>query len=172
MKRLITSACISIALLSPPLIHAADGPPAAPVPVPAARGPALDLSVEAAQAALAACTSLQQNVAVSVIDSAGILKVVLAADGTSARGVASSNSKAQTALSFRAATSALTEAVKTDQQLSEKIAANPSFNIRAGGVLLFSHGEVIGAIGVGGARGSEKDEACAVAGIAKIQERL
>ena len=145
---------------------------AAAVAVPAARGPALDLSVEAAQTALAACTAIQQTVAVSVLDSAGVPKALLAADGASARGVASSNSKAQTALTFKAATSALSASVKTDPQLAEKIAANSSFNIRAGGVLLVAHGEIIGAIGVGGARGSEKDEACALAGIAKIQDRL
>jgi uncharacterized protein GlcG (DUF336 family) len=39
-------------------------------------------------------------------------------------------------------------------------------------VLLKVGDEVIGAIGVGGAKGSEKDEACAVAGLQKIKGRL
>ncbi len=43
---------------------------------------------------------------------------------------------------------------------------------RAGGVLLTVAGTPIGAIGVGGARGSENDEACALAGVAKVAARL
>jgi uncharacterized protein GlcG (DUF336 family) len=39
-------------------------------------------------------------------------------------------------------------------------------------VLLKVGDDVIGAIGVGGAKGSEKDEACAVAGLKKIKARL
>jgi len=143
-----------------------------PAPVPPARGPALNLAVEAAQAALTACSAQQQLVSVTVLDSAGVIKVVLAADGASARSVASSNGKAQTALAFKNATGQLTVLVKTDNSLAEKIAANSNYNIRAGGLLLTVQGEVIGAIGVGGARGSEKDEACAAAGIAKVQDRL
>ena len=175
MKKLISSCAIPALICSAACVDAADttGAPIQPIAAPApARGPALDLSLEAAQTALQACTAIQQKVAVTVLDSAGVVKVLLASDGASARGVLSSSSKAQTALTFRTATSALTESVKSDQQLAEKIAANSSFNIRAGGVLLIVNGEVVGAIGVGGARGSEKDEACALAGIAQIQSRL
>jgi uncharacterized protein GlcG (DUF336 family) len=39
------------------------------------------------------------------------------------------------------------------------------------GVLPEVNGEIIGAIGVGGARGSENDEACALGGVKKIQGR-
>jgi len=109
---------------------------------------------------------------VSVIDSAGITKVLLASDGVTPRGVASSASKAQTALVFQQATSQLSELVKTDKALADRISANSNYNIRAGGVLLTARGEIIGAIGVGGAHGSEKDEACALAGIAKVQNRF
>ena len=41
-----------------------------------------------------------------------------------------------------------------------------------GGVLLKVKDQVVGAIGVGGARGSENDEACAIVGIEAIQARL
>jgi uncharacterized protein GlcG (DUF336 family) len=56
--------------------------------------------------------------------------------------------------------------------LATRIAANPSFAPRAGGVPLQAGSEIIGAIGVGGARGSENDEACALAGIDKVRDRL
>jgi uncharacterized protein GlcG (DUF336 family) len=144
----------------------------APQALPPARGPALNLALEAAQVALDTCKSKGFNTGVSVVDSAGVLKVLLAADGASSRGIQSSTNKAGTALTFKTATSQLGEQSKVDKELAEKIAANPNFNNRAGGVLLKVGDEVIGAIGVGGARGSENDEACALAGLQQIQARL
>ena len=173
---------LGFALISAPLAAiSADAQPApaapaeapkAPTPVPAARGPALDLSIEAARAAIDACTAKEQKVAVSVIDSAGVLKVLLAADGTSPRGVQSSTNKALTTLAFKAPTSQLSEQAKTDKALADKIAANPSYLARAGGILIKVNDEIIGAVGVGGARGSEKDEDCAITGLQKVQSRL
>jgi uncharacterized protein GlcG (DUF336 family) len=148
----------------------AQTPPAAPQPP--ARGPAFDLALEAARTALDVCKEKGFNTGVSVVDSAGVLKVLLAADGTSPRGVQSSTNKAVTALTFKVATSQLGERGKIDTALAEKIAANANFNNRAGGVLLKVGDTIIGAIGVGGARGSENDEACALAGIQKVQSRL
>ena len=147
---------------------AAAGAPQAP----AARGPSLKLALEAAQKALETCKGLDQKIGVTVVDSAGVLKVVLATDGASTRGVASSTNKALTALAFTTATSELGERIKTDTALAEKVASNANYNSRAGGVLLKVGDDVIGAIGVGGAKGSEKDEACAVAGLQKIKGRL
>jgi uncharacterized protein GlcG (DUF336 family) len=141
-------------------------------PAPAARGPSLKLALEAAQKALETCKALDQKIGVTVVDSAGVLKVVLATDGASTRGVASSTNKALTALAFTTATSDLGEKIKTDTALAEKVASNANYNSRAGGVLLKVGDDVIGAIGVGGAKGSEKDEACAVAGLQKIKGRL
>ena len=159
------------ALLCTTTVVSAQTAPAAP-PAPPARGPALELALEAARTAVDSCTARQQKVAVSVVDSAGVLKAVLAADGASARGVASSTGKAVTALTFNQPTSALGEAIKTNKELADKVAANSAFNARAGGVLLTVAGTPIGAIGVGGARGSENDEACALAGVAKVAARL
>jgi uncharacterized protein GlcG (DUF336 family) len=139
---------------------------------PAARGPSLKLALEAAQKALETCKGLDQKIGVTVVDSAGVLKVVLATDGASTRGVASSTNKALTALAFTTATSDLAEKIKTDTTLAEKVASNANYNTHAGGVLLKAGDDVIGAIGVGGAKGSEKDEACAVAGLQKIKGRL
>ena len=145
--------------------------PQAP-PAPPARGPALDLALEAARGAVEACNARQQKVSVSVVDSAGVLKTLLASDGAHARGVASSTAKALTALAFGSATSKLGEQAKTDKALADKLAANPAFNARGGGLTISVAGTVIGAIGVGGARGSDIDEACAQAGLAQVQGRL
>lgn len=150
----------------------AAGAPAQPPPAPAARGPALKLALEAAESAVETCKALDQKIGVTVIDSAGVFKVVLATDGASTRGVQSSTNKALTALAFGAATSDLGEKVKTDTALAGKIAANANYNTRAGGLLIKAGDDVIGAIGVGGAKGSEKDAACAAAGLKKVKGRL
>lgn len=150
---------------------AANGAPQTPPPPPA-RGPALDLAIEAAQAAIEAGKAADQKVAVSVVDSAGVLKAVLVSDGVGPRAVQNSNFKAQAALAFKTTSGLLAEQVKTDKALAEKIAANPNYVARAGAILIKVNDEIVGAIGVGGARGSEKDEQYAVAGLQKVQARL
>ena len=147
-------------------------PTAAAPPATPARGPSLGLALQAAHVAIETCAAKGFNVGVSVIDSGGVLKALLASDGTSPRSVQSSNNKATTALTFKEATSHLGELVKSDKALADQVAANTNFNVRAGGVLLRVNGDVVGAIGVGGARGSENDEACAVAAAQAIQAQL
>ena len=153
-------------------IASAPAPDGANTPAPVARGPSLALALEAAQTAVQTCRGLDQKIGVTVVDSAGVLKVLLATDGASTRGVASSTNKALTSLAFGAPTSELGEKIKTDSSLAEKISANPNYNTHAGGLLLKVGSDVIGAIGVGGAKGSEKDESCASAGLQEIQSRL
>ena len=176
MNKIIFALALGASVLSAAASAADPEPVAAPAArppaPPAARGPALELALEAARTAIENCSGRQQKIGVSVVDSAGVLKALLASDGASPRGVQSSTNKAVTALTFKHATSALGEQIKTDKELADKIAANSSYNARAGGLLIRVKEEVIGAIGVGGARGSEVDEACAQAGIDKIQARL
>lgn len=160
---LIASA--SFAHTAPPPVNDAAKKP----PQPAAHGPTLESSIEAAQAAIDACLDKNgQSSGVSVVDSAGVLKVLLASDGASERGVLSSTNKAVTALHFKTATSELFAKIGTDKELAAKIAANPNFNARPGGVLIKNGDEIIGAIGVGGAK---TDEECALAGIDKFEVR-
>ena len=175
--------CISIALVAAfsllNIASAADTP-ATPQsvagqrtpPPPAARGPALDLALEAAQTALAACTANGYKVGVTVVDSAGISKVVLAADGAIPRAIDSGAGKAFTAITFKTSSAAVAKQVETDKELAARLAADPKQRARAGALPLIVAGEIIGAIGVGGAPGGEKDEACASAGVDKVKDRL
>jgi uncharacterized protein GlcG (DUF336 family) len=41
-----------------------------------------------------------------------------------------------------------------------------------GAVAFKVNGEIVGALGIGGAPGGDKDEACAAAGVAKVAEQL
>jgi uncharacterized protein GlcG (DUF336 family) len=174
MKKLSLSLLFFLASAGAALAQGAPAPAGAPQnpPPPPARGPALDLAIEAAQSALEAAKAADQKIAVSVIDSAGVLKAVLVSDGTGPRAVQNSNFKAQAALAFKEPSGQLAEEVKTNKELADKIAANPNYLARAGAVLIKVNDEVIGVIGVGGARGSDKDEAYAKAGVEKIQARL
>jgi uncharacterized protein GlcG (DUF336 family) len=178
MKYLPVATLMTAAVvLSASVLHAQSSPSppagaAAAAPPPPAPGPSLELASQAAKVAIDACKTKGFSVGASVIDSGGVLKVLLAQDGTSARGVQSSTNKAVTALTFKDATSRLGERVKSDAALEKSVSDNPSFNVRAGGVLLKVKDQVVGAIGVGGARGSENDEACALAAIEAIQKGL
>ena len=145
----------------------APGTNAAPVPA-AAAGPSLEAALAVAQVAIQTCKELDQKVGVTVLDSAGIPKVVLATDGVSPRGVQSSTNKALTSLAFKAATGELEGKSKSDSDVANRLSANPVFNTHAGGLLITNGTGIIGAIGVGGAKGSEKDEACAKAALTRL----
>jgi uncharacterized protein GlcG (DUF336 family) len=146
--------------------------PGAPPRVPAARGPEMALALELAQTAVSTCTTNGYKVAASVLDSAGLMKAFLAVDGASKGAVESSTKKAITALALKAATSEVMEKMKTDTALAAKINADTTLFVRAGGLPIMVGGDTIGAVGVGGAPGGEKDEACAKAGLDKIKASL
>jgi uncharacterized protein GlcG (DUF336 family) len=171
-KSSIIAAALLLAISTAAFAQTATPAAAQPAAPPPARGPELKVALRAAQTALEACAKIDQKVAVTVVDSAGVTKVTLAADGAAARGVASSASKALTALAFLTPSGEPGEKAKTDEALAQKIAADPSFNTRAGGILIRVGSQVIGALGVGGARGSEKDQACAIEGLKAVQGEL
>ena len=156
------------------LAAAQSAPASAPQtpPPPPARGLPLDLALEAARVAVDTCKGLDQKVGVSILDSAGELRLLLAADGAATRGVQNSALKAQAALAFNIPSGQVAERGKTDKDVADRLAANPTWLARAGAVPVSVGGTLIGAIGVGGARGSEKDEACAIAGLDKVKSRL
>ena len=141
-------------------------------PPPPARGVPVELALEAAKIALDTCKGLDQKVGVSVLDSSGEVRLVLAADGAAYRGVSNSALKARAALAFEIPSGQVAERAKTDPAVATRLAANPTWLARAGAVPVSVGGTLIGAIGVGGARGSDKDEACAVAGLEKVRSRL
>lgn len=130
----------------------------------------LDLAHDIALAAVEQCRKNGFRVAATVVDRAGQTKVVLRDDGTGPHVVEASRRKAYTAAVFRVPSGAFTErvsnpAVAALTQLRGVIALRGGVPIKAGD-------EVIGAVGVGGAPGGDKDEACAQAGIQKVADQL
>jgi uncharacterized protein GlcG (DUF336 family) len=136
------------------------------------------LALEAAQTAVSTCTAKGDKVAAAIVDSAGVLRVLVSADGAGANSVENGTKKAFTANAFKTTTSDLVEKMKTDKALEAKLDADPSLRARPGGLPIMVGNEVIGAIGVGGTptrngiAGGLGDEACANAGLDKIKDRL
>jgi uncharacterized protein GlcG (DUF336 family) len=173
MKTLATGALGALALMAAGAA-AAQAPPGRPPgpPPPPARGPALGLALEAAQTAVAACKANGYNVTAVVVDSAGVPKAMLVGDGAPGMTTQIGVRKAVTAVTFGKSSGAVGEQAKTDKALADRIAGDPKLITWAGGLPLQVGDQVIGAIGVSGAPGGDKDEACAAPAVAKIQSRL
>ena len=172
-------ACAGIAFLIAPVLAGETGAPA-PAGTPGAhaqqtaapRGIPLGVGLELAQAALASCAARGYAVAVTIADSAGAPRLLLAQDGARQQAVDSSTAKAYTVIRFQQASGVTAQKAAADPALAAEIAADPKLRARAGGVPIVAGGAIIGAVGVGGAPGGEKDEACALEGIARVNERL
>ena len=147
--------------------------PAAPgaprTPPPLARSIGIDLALQAAQTAVASCTASGYNVGVTVLDAGGVIRLMYASDKAGGGPIDSSTKKAYTALTFKESTADVATQQAADPAVDAKIKADPKLFPRAGGFPLMAGTELVGAIGVGGAPGGEKDAVCAQAGIAKIQ---
>jgi uncharacterized protein GlcG (DUF336 family) len=79
--------------------------------------------------------------------------------------------KAYTALSFRRDTSELAKMVR-DGTMDASLARLPHIAMLAGAVMIETGGTLVGGIGVSGAPGGDKDEACARAGLDAIRDKL
>jgi uncharacterized protein GlcG (DUF336 family) len=122
-----------------------------------------------AHAALEKCHADGYHVSLTILDSSGLIKVQLRGDGTGPHTLEHSRRKAYTALTFKrssAETAKAWAAAPTPPPLIEGTVG------AAGGVPIRIDNDVVGAIGVSGAPGGEKDEACAIAGITKLLESL
>src|SRR6185436_4950826 len=99
-----------------------------------------------------------------IVDASGNLKLSARDDGTSPHTVEVARKKAYTALIYRRPSMDTAKAWATQvppPSIEGTIALGGGFPIRAGD-------QVVGAIGVSGAPGQDKDEACANAGLAPV----
>jgi len=145
-------------------------PPPRPPERPLPRGPALDLSLEAAKAIVEACKGY--HVGVSIIDAAGTPKLYYIPDGTDGSHAYTGFRKAYTALTFKMPTSQVGALTKTDAAVVARIKADTNLLTFAGGMVLKAGEDIVGAVGVSGAEPSAKDEECGLVGISKIKDRL
>lgn len=116
------------------------------------------------------CKAEGNRVSVTVVGRDGQVIVVLRGDDASPHTVENSRRKAYTARTFRRTSGEFAKLVKDNPttglvHLHGVIAAQGALPIKIGD-------DVIGAVGVSGSPGGDKDEACAKAGLDKVADQL
>jgi uncharacterized protein GlcG (DUF336 family) len=130
-----------------------------------------EIALAAAQAAMRQCRDNGFQVAVAVVDRFGQPQVMLRDRFAGLPAVDAATSKAYTALSFRKPTSELAASIHSGQ-MEPGLAQLPHVAMLAGGLTIEAGGTLLGGIGVAGAPGGDKDEACAKAGLDAIRDRI
>lgn len=128
-----------------------------------------DMAQAMVQGALEKCRSQNYHIGVSVLDADGQLKAFMRDDKSSQQTIDVSKRKAYTALILGMPSM---EVVKFWAKLGPVPPVIEGTVALGGGLPIKVDGETIGAIGVSGAPGQDKDEACAAAGIAKVADQL
>ncbi len=131
----------------------------------------LDLAVEIAKGAVEACAADKYNVTAAVVDRAGVVRALLRADNAGVHTVEAARRKAYTSASSRTPTSKMAENVQKNPAAAQLVAID-GFLVLGGGVPVKAGDQTIGAVGVGGAPGGHLDEACAVAAVEKVKDKL
>jgi uncharacterized protein GlcG (DUF336 family) len=116
------------------------------------------------------CKAQGNRVTVTVVGRDGQPIVMLRGDDASPHTVENSQRKAYTARTFRIPSGVFAQRVKDNPttgavHLSGIVAAQGALPIKVGD-------DVVGAVGVSGSPGGEKDEVCAKAGIDKVADQL
>ena len=159
VRRAVAAAALTLATLSPASAQA---------PL-TEKNVSMKMALAIIDGALEQCTKDGFKVSVVIVDNAGVVRASLRGDGTAPHTMEFARRKAytartrnQTSLEFMKLTDTTSAYLK---QIPDVVAVGGGVPIRIGGV-------PIGAVGVSGAPGGEKDEVCANAGIAKVAEQL
>ena len=126
-------------------------------------------ALELATAALDRCRADGYKVSITVLNRHASTAVMLSDDGVNPHTVENSLRKAYTAFTTRSSTAEMAKRTQPNRagfMLLEKITTIE------GGLPIFVGKELVGAVGVSGAPGGEKDAACAQVGIDKITRSL
>ena len=134
----------------------------------------LSLALEAAVTAIRACEAKGWSVSAFVVDPSGDIKVHLKGDHSTIHTKDSASRKAYTVVTMGPIfgfdrTSAYAETVsKNPAGASAALFSLPDITALPGGVAIKRGNEIVAGLGVGGAPGGDRDEACAQEGVAKI----
>jgi uncharacterized protein GlcG (DUF336 family) len=138
----------------------------------------MNLALEGALEAVRACAAKGYDVTSTVVDVSGTPQVVLRGDHSTIHTKDSAYRKAYTIVTM----GPLWHLDRTRQFLdllmkypplaAQSLASTPNVTTLPGGVAVKLHDEIVAGIGVGGSPGGDKDEVCAAAGAAKIQDGM
>src|SRR5437588_9225556 len=123
-----------------------------------------------AQTAMATWTANGYRGSVTVGGRNGEVLVQIRGDGTGPHTMENSFKKAFTARTFRIPSGEMEERLKKNPQMGAQYLTG--FTTARGALPIMIGEEVIGAAGVSGAPGGDKDEACVKAGIEKVADQL
>ena len=136
----------------------------------------LALAMKAATKAIATCASDGYPVSAAVVDTSGVIKLEAKGDHSTILTTTSAFRKAYTVVTFgpifRFDASSVFAALVAKNPNGAALATLPDIAPLAGGVAIKAGDEVVGALGVSGSPGGDKDEACAQAGVASIKDDL
>ncbi|HXF45617.1 MAG TPA: heme-binding protein [Burkholderiaceae bacterium] len=130
-----------------------------------------EAALKAASAALADCRKRGYQVAVAVVDRAGVVQALLRDRYAGPHTPETAIGKGWTAVSFRTDTLSFAQLTQPGQP-SSGIRHLPRVVAIGGGVLIEAGGSILGAIGVSGAPGGDADALCANAGVAAIRDDI
>lgn len=130
-----------------------------------------ETALKAAQAALAKCRADGYQVAVAVVDRGGTLQALIRDRYAGPHTPDMATSKAWTAVTFRTNTTVLAMETQAGKAMSG-IRHRPGVAAVGGGKMIEGGGSLLGGIGVSGAPGGDRDDACADAGIAAIRDSI
>jgi uncharacterized protein GlcG (DUF336 family) len=129
----------------------------------------LNAAIEVATTALARCRADGYKVTVTVLNRHARTAVVLSEDGVNPHTIENSLRKAYTAFTTKAPSVEMGK--RAQPNLMGFLLLDKTTTIE-GGLPIFAGKELVGAIGISGAPGGEKDSACAQAGLDKIAKGL
>jgi uncharacterized protein GlcG (DUF336 family) len=136
----------------------------------------LALAVKAATKAIATCASDGHPVSAVVVDPSGVIKLEAKGDHSTIHTTTSAFRKAYTIVTFgpifRLDASSVFATLAAKNPNGAALAALPDIALLPRGVAIKLGDEVVGALGVSGSPGGDKDEACAQAGVASIKDDL
>ena len=162
MKRILLSALLVGSMV--PVASATDG-------VLNQKNLSFYIADKLAQNVLLVCARDNHNVAVTVVDRSGTPLVMKRMDNAGPHTIEASRMKAFTALSTKTSTDNVMKGTQSGADAAS-LRDIPGFLLLAGGVPVKSGGQVIGALGVGGAPGGHLDLACALEGLKSINKEL
>ncbi|MGD8852813.1 MAG: heme-binding protein [Gammaproteobacteria bacterium] len=130
-----------------------------------------EIALEVAQATLMACRGAGYQVSVAVVDRSGVIQVMVRDQLAGVHTLDAARRKAWTAASFKANTGSIAQATRPGSGQSGARFVSDVMMV-AGGVPLYAEGVVVGAVGVSGAPGADRDQKCATAGASTLEEKL
>jgi len=129
------------------------------------------IAYQAVATAVEVCAKQGQQVTAVVLDPGGTQQAFLRGDGAGIHTVDMADYKAYTALSFRTDGIDMVERSKKGN-VPAAIGKLPRLVLAQGGVLIKAGGEIVGVIGVSGARGNNIDTQCARAAVDTIKDQV